>query len=150
MVQPLDEGEFVMITGFTQTSVSLNPGSNVKRGFTIDRILPFANGGGVQITVFTVLLLLGITFLTTPSAAQSEIMPRSELVKLLGEQYAETPVAAGLSDSGTMIEVFAALDGSTWTMIMTTPDGVSRVIQAGEAWIGIIPRPAHQASLTGL
>ena len=150
MVQPPDEGEFVMITGFTQTSASSNPSSNVTRGFTNDRILPFATGGGIQIAVFVVLLLLGLTLLTTPGAAQNANMPRGELVKLLGEQYAEAPVAIGLSENGAIIEVFAAADRSTWTMIMTTPDGISRVIQAGEAWIGIDSRPAHQASLAGL
>ena len=33
-----------------------------------------------------------------------------------------------------MIEVFATRDGTTWTMVLTTPNGLSRLIASGESW----------------
>ena len=80
-----------------------------------------------------------------PATAQSANAPRAEVVKLLGERYAETPSALGLASNGGVIEVFAAKDGSTWTIVLTTPDGLSRIVATGEAWTAIT-RVLGQAS----
>ena len=39
-----------------------------------------------------------------------------------------------LEASGRLFEVFAAEDGATWTMVITTPEGASCVIAVGEEW----------------
>ncbi len=79
----------------------------------------------------------------TPAVAQepgvSQLASRDQVVKILGTRYGETPVARGLTETGSMVEVFAAADGDTWTIVMTNPQGVSRVASTGVAWTDIRP-----------
>ncbi len=139
-----------MVTRFVQPNNVSDVTHHDANVFINDRVLPFVTVSILQVVVFAVLLLSGLVLLSTPSVAQPTDMPRGQLIELLGQRYAEAPVAIGLSDIGAVVEVFAATDGSTWTMILTTPDGLSRVIQAGEAWIGMTSSSqfARQASAT--
>lgn len=73
--------------------------------------------------------------LVWPDAAMAEELRRADVVKLLSEQYAETQQAVGLTTGGDIVEIFAANDGSSWTLVLTEADGNSRVIAAGESWI---------------
>ena len=70
------------------------------------------------------------------AAAENLCMPHADIAKRLESGYAETPVAIGLSANGGLVEVFASPDGETWTLVITTPKGVSCVVIAGEAWDG--------------
>lgn len=90
---------------------------------------------------------LAATILTagivTPAAAQepaaSQFAARDQVVKVLGARYGEAPVARGLTQTGSLVEVFAAADGDTWTIVMTNPQGVSRVASSGVAWTDVRP-----------
>ncbi len=68
------------------------------------------------------------------ASAQSFCTTRAEVTKQLDSGYSEAPVAIGLSRNGGVVEVFSTSDGSTWTMIITMPDGTSCMMAAGEAW----------------
>ncbi|MDA0239828.1 MAG: hypothetical protein O3A84_07340 [Proteobacteria bacterium] len=72
-----------------------------------------------------------------PVSAQQAAGDRTTLVKQLTQRFAEHPVSIGLTSSGGMIEIFASKDGSTWTMLLTMPDGQSRVIGDGESWFTV-------------
>ena len=52
----------------------------------------------------------------------------------LGSWYSEALVAIGLADTAGVVEVFSTGDGSTWTMVLTMPDGMSCVMATGEGW----------------
>ena len=82
------------------------------------------------------LLLIGAALISRPAPAQSADagLPRSAVVQLLGDSYAEVPVAFGLAQNGGLIEVFASADGATWTMVLSMPNGLSYVVTSGEAW----------------
>ncbi len=82
------------------------------------------------------LLLLGAALISRPAPAQTPDagLPRPALVELLGDGYAELPVAFGLAENGGLIEVFASADGATWTMVLSMPNGLSYVVTTGEAW----------------
>ena len=82
------------------------------------------------------LLLLGAALISRPALAQSADagLPRAVLVELLGDGYAEVPVAFGLAENGGLIEMFASADGGTWTMVLSMPNGLSYVVTTGEAW----------------
>ena len=86
---------------------------------------------------FAFLLLAGAALMVRPATAQTALAPRAEVVKLLGDKYAEKPMALGLTETGGVIEVFASRDGATWTLVLTTPHGLSRLIASGEAWTPI-------------
>jgi hypothetical protein len=67
-------------------------------------------------------------------AQQSRCGPREELVEVLRNKYRETPVAAGVTLSGGLVELLAQPDGATWTIMVTTPQGRSCLVAAGEGW----------------
>ncbi len=66
-------------------------------------------------------------------------MPPVDVAKQLADRYGEAPVAMGLVNNGAMIEVFAADDGITWTIVVTTPNRMSRIFAAGRHWMQIAP-----------
>lgn len=73
--------------------------------------------------------------LPLPAFAQSACLTRPEMLALLDERYSEKSIAGGLESSGRLIEVFVSPDGKTWSMVLTTPDGTSCIIAAGEEWL---------------
>jgi len=72
--------------------------------------------------------------LAAPASAQSACLAHDKLIQMLDGRYSEKPVAFGLEVSGQLFEVFAADDGATWTMVVTTPEGASCVVAVGEEW----------------
>ena len=82
-------------------------------------------------------LLLGALAIASPVQAdqtQTACGPHSDVVKALGSKFHETQSATALTSAGTLLEVLTANDGSTWTIIVSRPDGLSCVVAAGENW----------------
>ncbi len=67
-------------------------------------------------------------------SAQSVCATHARVAKQLESQYAEAPIAIGLVSNGGVIELFSTRDGSTWTLVMTMPDGRSCAVAAGQGW----------------
>ena len=84
-------------------------------------------------------LLAGAAFMAHPAAAQQAGMPRAAVVKALGDRYAEESVGLGIAQNGGIIELFTSQDGATWTIVLTMPNGLSRMIVSGESWMQIMP-----------
>jgi hypothetical protein len=59
---------------------------------------------------------------------------RANVLKHLARKYSETPVALGVAENGGVIELLTSAEGSTWTIIITMPDGRSCMVAAGERW----------------
>jgi hypothetical protein len=70
--------------------------------------------------------------------------PRDEVLSQLAERYREAPVAIGLASNGGLIELLTADTGTTWTLIITAPNGSSCVLAEGEDW-----QPRPRARLDG-
>lgn len=66
---------------------------------------------------------------------------RDSLITQLEQKYGEVPVATGVAD-GALIELLTAKDGMTWTIILTSPKGMSCLIASGDGWWPIVPAPA--------
>ena len=64
-----------------------------------------------------------------PACAQ-----RTVVLEYFKQKYREEPAARGLANDGRVLEVLTTRTGSTWTIIMTLPDGRSCVVAAGESW----------------
>ena len=79
------------------------------------------------------LLVLGLVCVGSIAHAQSVCHQRSKFVTELGRKFLEAPVAFGLTSTGQVIEVLASGTGS-WTMIVTSTDGTSCTLAAGESW----------------
>ncbi len=69
-----------------------------------------------------------------PAAAQPQCSPRESVLKMLESKYKEAPVAVGVTNNGGLVEVLSTGQGETWSIILTTPQGVSCLIAAGEGW----------------
>jgi hypothetical protein len=57
-----------------------------------------------------------------------------EAVKQLAEKFHESSKSQAITSAGTLLEVFRTDDGSTWTIVVTTPKGLSCVVAAGKEW----------------
>jgi hypothetical protein len=83
-----------------------------------------------------VIALIVLASMGVPGAASAQQLcaEHADVVKQLDARHAEAPVAFGITANGGVIEVFSTGDGSTWTMVLTTPDGTTCMLAAGEAW----------------
>lgn len=82
-------------------------------------------------------LALSTTALAQANTPQQQCNTRDAVLKLLSNKYSETPVAFGVTNSGGLIEVLKSVpnaDDDTWTIIITTPKGMSCLMAAGEGW----------------
>ena len=69
--------------------------------------------------------------------------PRNEMVAALtGEKYKEARIGIGVMGDRLVVETYASSDGSTFTILITTPDGKTCIIAAGKGWQQIKPEPA--------
>ena len=71
--------------------------------------------------------------LISSASAQAQCGPREQIVKSLGDNFKEAPIGVGVTQPGQVLELFASSSG-TWTMVVTTPNGTSCLIAAGENW----------------
>lgn len=59
---------------------------------------------------------------------------RDVVLDLLSQKYKEHPVAVGVANNGGLVEVLTSADGETWSIIITSPKGMSCLVAAGEGW----------------
>lgn len=81
--------------------------------------------------------LLAFSFLfvvSTADAQQPQCNERDNVLALLAKKYKEIPIAAGVTNTGGLVEVLTDGNGGTWTIIVTTPQGMSCLVAAGEGW----------------
>ena len=88
------------------------------------------------------LAVLNTTAFSTPASAQPQCDQRENVLQLLSKKYKESPVAVGVTNNGGLVEVLSTNEGGTWSIIVTTPNGLSCLVAAGEGW-----RDVEQASL---
>src|SRR5262245_55432343 len=80
----------------------------------------------------------------TPGVAeQRSCMPHDGAGDKLRSEYGEKVLGHGVSKDGTLVEIFLAPSG-TFTVIKTTPAGLSCVVDFGEGW-----QTVHQLEQVG-
>lgn len=84
-----------------------------------------------------------LLILASTASAQVVCKDRTTFLRHLGASYSEAPVAIGLANNGSVIEVLSSQGGGTWTIIVTKPSGLSCIVASGEAW----DTPTHQTNL---
>jgi len=100
-----------------------------------------------------IILMIMAAVAAAPTATLAEtIVPsavacdsRTGVIKQLAERYAESPVAIGVTQDSNVIEVLASA-GGTWTIIITTPNGVACIMGAGEYWELLPAKPTGPMS----
>lgn len=89
--------------------------------------------------------LLGAV-VAAPTAARADPQvcgARAEILAELTKRYSEAPVAVGLSNSGVLVEVLSSDNGSTWTIIVSQPNGTSCLVAAGKEWQDLPQAVSH-------
>jgi len=82
-------------------------------------------------------LLAASFFLVSIQQAKAAVCSeRKKFTSYLSEKYNEVPKAIGLVSNSGMMEVFVSEKG-TWSILMTTPNGITCLIAAGDNWQGI-------------
>lgn len=82
---------------------------------------------------------LAIALLLLPFTPAAEAQPRTcaernSVVDRLEKRFGEVRQAVGLNRQNGVIELFASADTGTWTILLTSPDGVSCLIASGDTW----------------
>lgn len=79
-------------------------------------------------------ITIALILFTVSALAQTACLPRDDILGQLAKKYSEVPVALGVTSKGGLVEVLTTSNGSTWTIIITTPQGTSCMIATGEGW----------------
>jgi len=66
--------------------------------------------------------------------AQMACGQRDVVIAKLGDKYGEVRRGGGLTGSTAIFEVWASNETGTWTILKTTPDGLSCVMAVGDGW----------------
>ena len=59
---------------------------------------------------------------------------RDAVVSRLAQAYGETRQSMGLAANNAVIEVFASIETGTWTITVTTSDGLTCLVASGQAF----------------
>ncbi len=85
--------------------------------------------------VTTSALILGMAAIGPPDAqAQVVCGTRDSIVAKLGDKYGEVRRGGGLAGPTAIFEIWASEATGTWTILKTTPDGITCLIAVGDGW----------------
>ena len=90
--------------------------------------------------------LVAAFFVSASAQAEPQCNTRDSVLKQLADKYGEAPVALGVTHNGGLLEVIATPGGKTWSIIITSPQGISCLVAAGEGWMA--RRPAARGPQT--
>lgn len=81
------------------------------------------------------LALAASAMASAPAAAQSRnCAPRDIVVKRLAEKYGESRQSIGMGQQGMVMETFASADTGSWTITVTTPNGMTCLVASGQSY----------------
>jgi hypothetical protein len=72
------------------------------------------------------------TFSPLAAEAQVACASRAEIVDQLTQRFKEAPEAHGITHDGMVLEVFTS-EARSWTILVTSPKGVSCIAATGES-----------------
>lgn len=79
-------------------------------------------------------LLALIALPALPALAQANCAPREIVVDRLSGKYGETRQSMGLAANSAVVEVFASDASGSWTIIVTSANGLTCLIASGQAY----------------
>lgn len=82
----------------------------------------------------TAAIVLAVFLVARDAPAQGPCDQRDSVLSLLAKRYKEMPVAVGVTSEGSLVEVLTDAKGTSWTIIVTSPQGTSCLILSGEGW----------------
>lgn len=103
----------------------------------MDRIKQFWNEAPKAVRLFLagVVIILVVFVADKAFGQQQNCGPREGVVARLAERYGETLQSRGVTNGGqAVMEIFANLDTGTFTVAMSSAQGVSCLVAAGEGF----------------
>ena len=80
-------------------------------------------------------LILGLAAIApTPADAQVACGSRDAVVAKLSEKYGEVRRGGGISSPTEVFEIWASEATGSWTILKTTPNGLSCIMAVGNGW----------------
>ncbi|MEM8774821.1 MAG: hypothetical protein AAGF53_07285 [Pseudomonadota bacterium] len=71
--------------------------------------------------------------LASPAIA-ANCAPRDLVVDRLAERYGESRQSMGLGSNNSVVEVFASEETGTWTIVVTSVNGMTCLVASGQAF----------------
>ncbi len=92
--------------------------------------------------IFVIAALVGAAAYLAAACAQAQMVQpvqmacgtRDSVVEKLGEKYGETRRGGGLAGPTAIFELWVSEASGTWTILKTTPNGLTCVMALGTAW----------------
>lgn len=81
-----------------------------------------------------VLILTFMVFASSGAVAEGPCGQRDKIIEWLAGEYREEPIASGISSKGALIEVLSTDDGGSWSILLTSPNGISCIVDDGQSW----------------
>ena len=78
--------------------------------------------------------LLLVPFTPAAEAQSRACAKRDAVVERLEQRFGEVRQAVGLNRQNGVVELFASADTGSWTILLTSPNGVSCLIASGDTW----------------
>jgi len=79
-------------------------------------------------------LVFGMAAIGPPAYAQTNCAPRETVIERLTASFGEGLAAGGLQSEAQVIEIWAAPETGTWTVLMSRADGLTCVMASGTNW----------------
>jgi hypothetical protein len=68
------------------------------------------------------------------NAAGPQCAQRGQVMDLLAKKYGETRQGMGIADNNAVMEVFASSETGTWTITVSSPDGIMCLVASGQGY----------------
>lgn len=60
--------------------------------------------------------------------------PRDRVIERLASAYGESRQSIGLGGNNQVVEMYASIDTGTWTIIITSPNGLTCLVASGQSF----------------
>lgn len=91
----------------------------------------------------------GVILAVNAAEAQAvRCAPRGEVVARLADRYTESRRAIGVAANQMVMEVYASRDSGSWSITVTTPDGLTCLVASGQGFEALaddLPAPGDPA-----
>ena len=88
-------------------------------------------------TMLKMTMGLGVMVLAASQAnaeGNPNCAPRERVVERLADKYGETRQSIGLGANNAVVEVFASSDTGSWTITVTTANGLTCLVASGQSF----------------
>ncbi len=86
-------------------------------------------------TLVTFAAGISLALFNTAAFAQSQnCAPREIVLKRLSDKYGESRQSIGMGQRGMLMETFASAESGSWTITVTTPQGMTCLVASGQSY----------------